>query len=73
MRQPAPEYLRGQVAAFLTAQWALGNDPGIRHGADRGRDVLMASLAADSEVTETDLRHSEHEESIGGLKIFGRC
>jgi hypothetical protein len=47
MRKPTSEYLRWQVTPLLSAQWALGNDLGVWHGANGRRDVLTASFATD--------------------------
>jgi hypothetical protein len=47
MGQPAPEYVRRQIPTLLAAERALGDDPGVRQGLDRRRDVLVAAFAND--------------------------
>lgn len=58
--------LAGSVAAEGRAD--NRNDPRIRQGFHRGRDVLTASLASDRELTEPGLGHVEHKTSIGEHK-----
>lgn len=68
MRQSAPEYFAGQIAALGPAQRTLRLNPGIGQRSDWCRDVLMTVFAADGEVAESALRNSEHKRSIGENK-----
>ena len=45
----------------LSAERTPRHNPGIRHGADRRRDILTALLAANREVALPAFREVEHE------------
>lgn len=62
------ENLCGQVAPSLTAQRAFSHDPRIRHGLNRGRDVLSASFTTDDGVGMPRLGQVPHGNSIGEEK-----
>ncbi len=61
----AAKEVGGQVAAAVAAEGADGDDPGVGQGANGGRDVLAASLAAQGVVTEPGVGDVEHLDSIG--------
>ena len=66
LREPALEYLRRQVTALRSAQGTRGDNPAIRHGSDRGRDVLHAPFATHREAAQAGIGQVEHAESSIG-------
>lgn len=50
-----------EIVSDLPAERTPCHNPGIRHGAHGRRDILTASLAADSEVALPAFREVEHE------------
>jgi len=63
--QVSTENFRREVATFCAAKRALGDDPGVGQGEDRGGDVFATSFAADGEVAEPRCGQVEHRNSIG--------
>ena len=61
MGQAASEDLGRKIGSTLATERTFGNDPGIRHGADRRLDILTALLAADGEVAPLSFRKAEHK------------
>jgi len=56
MGEPAAEDLRRKVGAALAAEWAVSDDPGVGHRADRGGDVFAATFTANRVVADMRLR-----------------
>jgi len=63
-----PENVRRKVAPLLSAQRAVGQDPGAGHGFDGGGNVLAAGLAAEDEFAFPRWGDVEHRASIGEQK-----
>jgi hypothetical protein len=51
--QSSLEYLRWQVASFLSTERALRDDPSIRHRLNGSGNVLLAAFAGDHKVMES--------------------
>ena len=68
MRKSTLKNVRGQVASPRSANGAIGNDPGIRHGLDWCRDVLLAGLADYDKGINAARWAMEHGHSIGEHK-----
>lgn len=52
-----------------SAKWAVGNDPRVRYGLNRCRDVLLTALADyDKGMDAVGRRAMEHHTSIGEYK-----
>jgi len=60
MRKRAAKDIRWKIAAFASAQRALGDDPRIGHRLDRGGDILAAAFANDHEITDASIRQVPH-------------
>ena len=60
MRQGSAEDFRWEVAAFCSAERALGDDPGIGEGEDGRRDVFVTRFAANGEVAGARGGQVEH-------------
>src|SRR3954454_21743201 len=56
VREIAAEDLRRKVTSLLSAERARCRNPIVRQGANWGRDILSAVLAADREVALPGLR-----------------
>jgi hypothetical protein len=52
MGQPAPKDLSWKISSALATQWAGVDDPSVRHGLDRRRNVFPTALAADNKVMQ---------------------
>ena len=50
-----------EIVSDLPAERTPCHNPGIRHGADRRRDILTALFTADGEVALPAFRKVEHE------------
>ena len=61
MGEATSEDLGRKVGSTLPTQRTFGNDPGVRHGAHRRRNVFTARLAANREVALRAFRKTEHE------------
>lgn len=66
MGEASSEDFGRKVGSTLTTQWTLRNDPGIRHGTHRRRDILTAFLAADGEVALPEVEHERQYRRIKG-------
>ena len=66
--QSAAEDFGGEIVSDLSAKRASSQNPGIRHGPHRCRDILAALLAADGEIALPVFRKVKHEGSIGEQK-----
>jgi hypothetical protein len=68
VRELASKDLGGKIVPLLSAKRTLCGDPGIRHRANRRRDVLAALLATDREVAAPGFGEIEHREEYRRTK-----